>query len=100
MANQQQPNRKNRKTVGERERDKLLWQLDKFRQTVSYGFSDENFARAAYLFGELSNKLDLQEYHVLGDAWRGAYADDCYMYAMDDACVAIKDRIFDGPSKR
>lgn len=92
--NYSRPNRKPRKTVAERERDKMLWQLDKLRQALSYGYSHENFKYAAHLYQEVGSKLDLYEYNLLGDAFRGAYADDGYMHRLDDAVTLIKDRIF------
>ena len=47
--------------------------LAEFKQTISLGYSDETWHKAASIYNELRGYLSLSELKKVGEVWRNTY---------------------------
>lgn len=55
------------------EKEKVRFQLEQFRRSLKFGYSDSNFSTLAYYFGKLSPHMPPGELEALGELWSRSY---------------------------
>ena len=77
----------------EREFKRFLRDLSNLRETLSYGFSDEGFGKASFLYRMVDKHLDPYESNQLGEAFRDVFTQPHAIDQVDNAINQILVRV-------
>ena len=77
----------------EREYKRFLRDLSNLRETLSYGFSDEGFSKASFLYRMVDKHLEPEESANLGSAFRDVFTNAHAIDQVDSVLDAIYYRV-------